>query len=369
MQLLKNPYRSMGITPSEGMADKQLSVNAERVQSLLQHCPAAKQTPLLNHSQMATELGVAKLWIKDERERMGLGSFKATGAAYVIAVHASEAMADQNINLKNAKPEQLKQALKGVTYVCASAGNHGLSVAAGARVFGANAIIYLSHHVPESFAERLRSYDAQVIRVGDNYAIGLEAAKSAAEEHGWILLADTTWPGYTDLPLLLMEGYLAVAAEIVAQCPEIPTHIILHAGVGGIAGAVCAYLRAQWGETPNVIIVEPESAPALMESIRVGKPIVTEGPSSNMGRLDCKEPSHVSLKQLAKEADWFVTISDKQAQQTVDWLKDSYDFLATPSAVASLSAMHHSQNGDALRSSLGIDANSTVLHIVTEQQA
>ena len=266
-------------------------------EALLGKCPAAGETPLVE----ARGLG-ARVWVKDERGRMGLGSFKALGAAYVIAHQAAETGA-----------EDLRTALAGRTYVTASAGNHGMSVAAGARVFGAQAVVYLAETVPEDFARRLREKGAEVVREGAEYEASMAAAAKAAEENGWALLSDSSWPGYFDLPHRLMEGYLAMAAEAARQMSEPPTHIFLQAGVGGLAGACAAYFRHVWGDTPQIIVVEPEFAPALKESIKAARAVATSGPVSNMGRLDCKEPSLIALKGLARDADSFVTLTEEEA--------------------------------------------------------
>ena len=157
---------------------------------------------------------------------MGLGSFKALGAAYVIADHASKIVSN------NASASEWKKALNGKCYVTASAGNHGLSLAAGARLFGAKAVIYLSRNVPSSFADKIRSYDAEVVVVGNSYEESMEGAQKAAADNNWMLLSDVTWDGY-DAGLKVMEGYLVAAAEAYEDCPESPTHIFLQAGVGG----------------------------------------------------------------------------------------------------------------------------------------
>ena len=232
MQITANPFRGgarlLAKTPFP-------SVDAERVAKLIALCPAAAETPLVRAQGLAP---VDALWIKDERGRMGLGSFKALGAAYVIAREAAETA--------NGMPDD--QTLAGRTYVTASAGNHGMSVAAGARLFGAKAVIFIADTVPEVFAGRLRARSARVIRQGTDYAASMAAAQTASQENGWTLLSDSSWDGYTDIPHVLMEGYLQMAAEAVRQCPEIPTHVLLQAGVGGLAGAVAAYVRKVWGD-------------------------------------------------------------------------------------------------------------------------
>ncbi len=298
MKAVKNPHRDGAKLAPDAPYP---SVAAWRVGELLARCSAAEETPLVSCDTLAREAGIGALWVKDERPRMGLGSFKALGAAYVIARQA----ADLAENLD-------RSTLAGRTYVTASAGNHGLSVAAGARIFGARAVVYIAETVPASFAERLSEQGAEVHRIGADYAASLAAACDGARDNNWTLLSDTSWPGYTELPYVLMEGYLQLAAEAVRQCPDIPTHIVLQAGVGGLAGAVAAFARKQWGDDPVIVVVEPQAARALQASIVAGKSVLTEGPASIMGRLDCKEPSLIALNGLGRDADWFVTLSDDE---------------------------------------------------------
>ena len=164
MQLLANPYVGM----SDGLNMPEIprpSDDAATPQALLARCPVAAPTPMKHLQGFG---GAGEVFVKDERGRMGLGSFKALGAAYVIAQAAQ------------------KRDLTGETFVTASAGNHGLSVAAGAKVFGAKAVVFLSDTGPESFAEKLRGHDAEVVRAGDNYEASMQAALMAASDNGWV---------------------------------------------------------------------------------------------------------------------------------------------------------------------------------------
>ena len=227
---------------------------------------------------------------------------------------------------------------RGGAYVTASAGNHGLSVAAGARVFGARAVVYLAETVPESFAARLRGKGAEVVRAGADYAGSMAAAEAAAAAGEGVLLSDSSWPGYMALPHRLMEGYLAMAAEITARVPAPPDVIALQAGVGGMAAAVAAHLRAVWGAGPQIVVVEPDFAPALIGSIRAGHPVVAEGPVSVMGRLDCKAPSLIALKGLARDADAFATVSEDEAAGVLPALA-ARGMATTPSGAAGVAAI------------------------------
>ena len=324
------------------------SVDAKRVSALLSQCPAFAETPLVEKNGLAP---VANLWVKDERTRMNLGSFKALGAAYVIARHAVDVESHPGSDTLNSR-----------TYVTASAGNHGLSVAAGARLFGANAIVHLAKTVPENFAERLRDLSAKVVRSGDDYAASMGAAKQDANENGLTLLSDSSWDGYMDLPHLLMEGYLQMAAEFERQCPKAPTHIMLQAGVGGMAGALAAYSRKVWGDAPRIVVVEPDAAPALQASIEAGASVVTTGPDSIMGRLDCKEPSLIALNGLARDADDFLTLSDQEVEEQLSVIANA-GLSTTASGGAGLAAVLR----DDVRDALNIGPDARVLCVLSEE--
>ncbi len=349
MALLKNPY--FGSDKTIKVADQipAPSTNAEAPEKLLAQCPAHKQTPLHDKPELAEAAGVGQLFLKDETVRMGLGSFKALGAAYVIAHEASQT-----------GEEDLSNALVGKTYVTASAGNHGLSVAAGAKVFGAKAVIFLAETVPSAFASRLRDLGADVHIIGKDYDESLVAALKYAEDNNAQVLSDTSWDEYYELSHRLMEGYVVSAKETVDQMEEAPTHIFLQAGVGGLAGAMAAYFRKAWGNAPIITVVEPDRATALQSSIEAGKCVYAEGPVSNMGRLDCKEPSLIALRGLARDANFFLTVSDELGQETTDRLSAT-GLESTPSGVGGLIGLYAGKN-----EALGLDASSRVLCIISE---
>lgn len=316
-----------GIEISEG----EVCTDATAATALYALCPIAHRTPLSALPALAAETGISALTIKDERERMGLGSFKALGAAHAIAKQAAK-------RVEGGDGADYATALDGETFVCASAGNHGLSVAAGARVFGAKSAVYLAKPVPEDFADRLRAKGAEVVRAGETYEESMEAAARDADANGWNLLSDSSWTGYWSPARDVMEGYLIMAAEAADEIPVPPSHVFLQAGVGGLAAACCAMARERWGDTVHVCVVEPEAAPALIESVEAGKPVTTQGPISSMGRLDCKEPSHLALKYLAREADSFMTVTEAEAADAVAlYAKHGID--TSPSAAAALAAL------------------------------
>jgi len=347
MAIFENPHRGVGLPGLWPDDPVWPSIDAASVGGLLAQCPAAGETPLVDVPEMAELAGVGAVFLKDETVRMGLGSFKALGAAYAIAREAAAVGGDLN------------KALVGRCFIAASAGNHGLSVAVGAHIFGARAVIVLAETVPESFAERLRGKGAEVVRAGAIYEDSMAAAMRLAEENDWTLLSDSSWPEYIDLPYRVMEGYLQLAEEAARQMPRPPSHIFLQAGVGGLAAAVAAYARHVWGDGPVIVVVEPEFAPALLESAQAGKVVVADGPVSDMGRLDCKEPSLVALTGLARDADFFMTVSEAAAAEAVERLAD-VGVSTTPSGGAGVAGM---LAGEA---ALGLSAESVVMCIVSE---
>lgn len=353
MHILPNPFVADGLTKLDSDIPFPSTDDAKPAE-MLKQCPAFQPTPLRDCAELAGIANVSKLFVKDERELFGLGSFKALGAAYVIACDGIAA-----------DPDNTASALAGKTYVTASAGNHGMSVAAGAGVFGAKAVVYLAETVPESFARRLAEKGADVVRAGDTYEASMAAARQAADENGWTLLSDSSWPGYLDIPHRLMEGYLQMARETADQLSIRPSHIFLQAGVGGFAGAVAAFARKEWGHEPKIIVVEPEAAPALLESIKAGDAVVADGPVSSMGRLDCKEPSLIGLKGLARDADFFVTVSDRDVEAHLPLLARN-DLATSPSGAAGLAALLKS--GDH-RDELALTDESVVLTFITEGPA
>lgn len=323
------------------------SIDANQPRELLVRCPDHAKTPLLDHPDLARLTGVGHVHVKDERGRMGLGSFKALGAAYVIACDAAEGVA------------------AGRTYVTASAGNHGLSVAAGAQAFGAKAVVFLADTVPEEFADRLRALGADVQRHGVDYEESMSGAEEAATNNGWVLLSDSSWLGYFERPHRLMEGYLVLMQEVLEEIPEPPTHIFLQAGVGGLAAACAAFARHAWHQIPRIIVVEPEVAPALFASMEAGSAQMTEGPSSTMGRLDCKEPSLIAFKGLARDADDFMLLSEAEGEAGHTACRDA-GIPSTPSGTAGVSGLIAASKDP---SKIGLNTSSRVLVVLSEDAA
>ncbi|MCR9257870.1 MAG: pyridoxal-phosphate dependent enzyme [Alphaproteobacteria bacterium] len=308
--------------------------------ALLAACPAYAETPL----REIAPPGLPSLLVKDETARMGLGSFKALGGVYAVARHLAEAYGARTGTVPAPSDHTgapFREAAAETTFVCASAGNHGLSVAAGARIFGAKARIHLAATVPESFADRLRGKDAQVVRSGSVYDEAVAIALKDAEETGAILLADGSWPGYTRLPAWVMEGYTVIPEELrrhFAATGRWPTHVFVQAGVGGIAAAMAHQIRAHWPAATEIVVVEPSAARCLAASHAAGKPVTADGPVSNMSRLDCKDPSLLAFHALEAAGVRYTDVSDDEAEEAVRDLR-ALGIGTSPSGAAGLAGL------------------------------
>ncbi|CUI85134.1 Putative diaminopropionate ammonia-lyase [Cognatishimia activa] len=286
---------------------------------------------------------------------MELGAFKALGGVYAVAQIIIGPGGSQDMPLS-----EMREKAGTMTFICASAGNHGMAVAAGARIFGAKARIHLPETAPQVFEKRLVQQGAQVVRSAATYEESVRCAIKDAADNNDIHLADGSWEGYMEPPRLVMEGYTVIAQELreaFVETGDWPTDVFLQAGVGGLAAAITYMIRANWPVQPKITVVEPENAPCLRDGVKAGQVVTVVGPVSNMGRLDCKTASMLALEVLRQMADSFVTVSDHQAQLATESLA-AVDIRTTPSGASGLAAL--------LASDISVDARPLV--IISEGQ-
>lgn len=345
--------------------------HAENVRGYLAQCPAYRATPLMLLEDLAAACGLAGVYLKAEWSRMGLSSFKALGGPYAVALLVqtqASSVLGRPVSPDELCTAEVRAIANAMTVICASAGNHGLAVAAAAGVFGARAVVCLSESVAEYYAIRLREKGATVMRHGATYEASMTYARTEAERHGWTLVSDSSWSGYTTVPLSVMRGYtvmLEEAAETMEATCGPATHVFVQAGVGGLAAAAVGYLRDRWGEGFKFIVVEPEGAPCMLESVRQGHLLRVTGAPTTLGRLDCKEPSLLAFELLAHLADAFVLVSDVDADDAARRLFAQGAPVSSCGA-AGAAGLIAACNDQAVRQLLGLDANSHVLLIGTE---
>ena len=249
-------------------------------------------TPLLLLNKLSKELNINKIYYKDESKRFDLKSFKALGGAYAV--------------------EKVTKGKKDITVSTATAGNHGRSVAWGARKLGLKCKIFISEYVSEARSKAMEDLGASVVKVKGNYEKSLIECIKQSTDNNWQIVQDVAWKDYMLVPTLTMAGYSVMMKEIVDQINnEEITHIFLQAGVGGMAGAMVAGSARYLKNIPKMIVVEPDSAACVMESIKTGKiekiNIVRE---SLMGGMSCGEPSLVPWEILKKSVNNCISLPD-----------------------------------------------------------
>jgi len=314
--------------------------NLEAPKTMLKAYPVYNESPLKLISFDKNN----HVFIKDETERMNMGSFKALGGIYAVSQLISRkwfAMYGKKLCQEDFHTPSVKKLASNITFICASAGNHGLAVAAGANIFGAKAKIYLSNSVPSSFALKLENYGAEVVYSGETYEQSCQAAIEYSKCSDDVLLADSAWIGYVESPMFIMEGYTIIAEELREKFERNnnwPSHVFVQAGVGGLAGSLTHMIRMNWKKQPKIIVIEPEAAPCLLESAKRAFPVTVTGPLSKMGRLDCKVPSLIALNILSKNDVEYLTISDDEAENATKILADN-KVHTTPSGAAGFAGL------------------------------
>jgi diaminopropionate ammonia-lyase len=289
-----------------------------KAETLLKACPKATPTPLHHMTGLARSLGIASLAIKDEGQRLGLGSFKALGGAYAVMTLVLE-QASQRLPRKLVPADLIAPDVKAIaatmTVSCATDGNHGRSVAAGARIAGCRSVIFVHQGVSDERAAAIARYGAEVRRTIGSYDDSVLEAAETARREGWTIVSDKSWPGYEDIPLTVMQGYAVMAGEAFDAFATPPTHIFIQAGVGGLAAAVAAHAHDVFGDDmPKFTVVEPARAACIFASAKAGR--LTEIPHDRptiMGMLECYAPSAMAWEVLRVLASGYVTLEEDEA--------------------------------------------------------
>ena len=260
-------------------------------------------TPLISLNKLSKELNIKKIFYKDESKRFHLKSFKALGGAYAV--------------------EKITKGNKKIVVSTATAGNHGRSVAWGSKKLELKCKIFISEHVSESRAEVMRNFGADVIRVKGNYENSLNECIKQSNQNNWQIVQDVAWQDYKLVPKLTMAGYSVMMKEISEQINNQQiSHVILQAGVGGMAAAMVAGIARYLNHVPKIIIVEPESAACVLESIKAGKiEKISIEKESLMGGMSCGEVSLVPWQILKNSVSHCVTVSDDIFQKLLSFLQ------------------------------------------------
>ena len=309
-------------------------------------------TPLISLNKLSKELDLNKIFYKDENKRFDLKSFKALGGAYAV--------------------EKVTQGNKDIIVATATAGNHGRSVAWGARRLGLKCKIFISEFVSDARGQAMADLGADVIKVKGNYEKSLIECIKQSTENNWQIVQDVAWKDYILVPKYTMAGYTVMMKEILDQINnEKISHIILQAGVGGMAGAMVAGIARYLDNTPITLVVEPDSAACVLESIKTGKiEKIDIKRESLMGGMSCGEVSLVPWEILKNSVKYCISLPDDDIGRTMKLLgnssfSDEKIIAGENSApgVISLIACCEEQN---IKKNLQLDQNSNVLVIGCE---
>ena len=304
-------------------------------------------TPLLLLDKLSTELKLKRIFYKDESKRFHLKSFKALGGSYAV--------------------EKITKGNKEIVISTATAGNHGRSVAWGSKKLGLKCKIFISEYVSEARAEAMRDFGADVIRVKGNYEDSLNECIKQSNQNNWQIVQDVAWKNYMLVPKLTMAGYSVMMKEISEQINNQKiSHIILQAGVGGMAAAMVAGLARYLNHVPQIIIVEPDSAACVLASINTGKiEKISIEKESIMGGMSCGEVSLVPWQILKKSVNYCVTVSDDYISKTIKYLANcelSYEKIiggecSTPGIISLIGLCNDAK----IRKKINLNEDSNVL--------
>jgi diaminopropionate ammonia-lyase len=216
-------------------------------------------------------LGVASIAVKDESHRLGLVSFKALGGSYaVIRLILEEAsrVLDRTVGVDELHSREVLTVARRMTVACATDGNHGRSVAQGAQLVGAGAVIFVHSGVSQERIDAIARFGAKIVRVEGTYDDSVEETARVCAERGWLTVSDTSRPGYERIPGFVMQGYTVMMRKALTQMEAVPTHVFIQAGGGGVAAAVFGHLTTVLAENrPKFVVVEPALAACIFESV------------------------------------------------------------------------------------------------------
>ncbi|MDX8465919.1 diaminopropionate ammonia-lyase [Mesorhizobium sp. VK23B] len=333
------------------------------------------ETPLHALPALAGELGIAALHVKNEGQRLGLGSFKALGGAYAVMqllLEEAGRRLGRAVDVAELHGPDVTAIAAGMTFACATDGNHGRSVAQGAGLVGARSVIFVHSGVSNERVAAIARFGAEIVRVAGDYDQSVREAARVAAERGWTVVSDTSWPGYERIPGLVMQGYTVIVREALKRLALPPTHVFLQAGVGGFAAAIAGHLAIVLGEDrPRAIVVEPARAACIYETAKAGHPIaIAHSKPTVMAMLECYEPSLVAWRVLSRLGDAFMTVDEEDAVSVMNRLArpsgNDPAIVSGESGGAGLAGLIRAAGDKKMRAALHLDTHSRVLIVNSE---
>ena len=368
--------------------DKSLSLmsleEAEKARAFHKSFPQYDRTPLTALEHMAEFLGLGRLYVKDESYRFGLNAFKVLGGSYAMARFiAKETGRDvSELPYSVLTSEELKKEFGQATFFTATDGNHGRGVAWAANRLGQRAVVHMPKGTTKARLENIAKEGAQVDIQELNYDDCVRlAAREAAETPRGVIVQDTAWEGYEEIPSWIMEGYGTMAMEAGEQLKEAgderPTHVFVQAGVGSLAGAVVGYFANLYADNPPIfVVVEAQAADCLYQGAKAGDGAIrTVGGDMEtiMAGLACGEPNTISWDILKNHVKVFISLPDWAAAQGMRMLaapiKGDSPITSGESGAApfgALAAIMTMEEYADLKAAIGLNETSRVLVFSTE---
>lgn len=307
--------------PKSHLTERFNLTQAEQVKSYHSSFPMYHPTRLEDLTYTAHSLGLHSIYIKNESTRFNLNAFKVLGGSYAIGNYLASRLQLSLSDLPYARlvSDEIRRKLGDITFITATDGNHGRGVAWTANELRQKSVVLMPKGSAKERLDNIRAYGADAWITEWNYDDTVRYASKLARENLWVLVQDTSWEDYEEIPLWIMQGYMTMGYEAYQQLPEKPTHIFLQAGVGSMAGAVAGFFASVYGEEcPIITIVEPNNADCLYRTAAAsdGKiHTVTGDLDTIMAGLACGEPCGVAWDVLESCADFFLSCPDYAAAQ------------------------------------------------------
>ncbi len=369
MNIIQNTWKTAG----QGVNVDWLSPKvAQRVMAFHCQVPGYGPTPLKSLPELAEKCGVKTLLVKDESPRFGLNAFKGLGGIYVVAQAAGKLLGlePEQITFPELKKPEYQVALHQMIFATATDGNHGKGVAWAAGLLGCPAKVFMPKGSSPRRAQAIRDAgQAEVTITQWNYDDTVNYVNQCAEKNGWVLVQDTSWGGYEQVPKWIMQGYTTMAQEAAEQLTEMPTHIFLQAGVGAMAGAVTGYYRARYGENcPKIVLVEPYGAACIYESMEAGdgQPHTAKGNGETiMAGLNCGSPCTVAWDILRDYGSYALECGDDAAKLGMRTLR-RFGIVSGESGASGIGAFLELAKSPEQKAKLGISPDAKILFFSTE---
>ncbi len=345
--MIRGPFRG------GNLPEQYCSGNYEKVKKFHQSLDVYAPTPLVSLTDLAERIGVKAIYVKDESKRYGLNAFKALGAAYAV---------DGVLKGSEGKP----------LFVTATDGNHGRAVAWAADRAGCRSKVFMPKGTAKARLDNINNIPLASAEITDlNYDDAVRLATKYAEENGGVLVQDTGFEGYEDIPWDISLGYTMMGQEALEQLAGVkPTHVFLQAGVGSMAGGVLGFLKDIYGaDAPVFSIMEAEQTACIYESVRQGKYVAIGGdPQTIMAGLNCGEANTLTLPVLEAHAEFFFSMSDEYTEEGMRELAAAGVVAGECGGIGTglVKALMTQEELAEYRDALGLDENSIILLFSTE---